>query len=171
VNGNFVVDKFKNFNNCTLILAPKIPQEAMANATFSGNKLLKVTGYGPKIFSEIGKHLNYSIEYNPFFLNNYTFFYDEMKQDMMISVGSNRNRAHYSRERGITTFPFTSNDFNFYASRFKPYTEFEKIFLPFENEIWWWAIGSVAGYMLLNLVTNIALRKFRKNLVPMLDLM
>jgi predicted membrane channel-forming protein YqfA (hemolysin III family) len=64
----------------------------------------------------------------------------------------------------ITTTPVSHIDIIVLVSRFKPYTSFEKILMPFDEEVWVWLISTLMFLGVFGIVVKLMLRRFN-NLV------
>lgn len=137
-NGIFSVEKFRNYNGCKLVFALDSTRPPL-NLAIIHDKKLRVVGYIPKIIEEISKNLNYSVQYNPCHRNG-SFFYPSMPLDVLASAQIIRIMHAFGKEI-ISTHPIAENSLIIITSRFPFYTHFEKVFMPFENEVWNWLIG------------------------------
>jgi hypothetical protein len=144
-NDTFFIDKSSNFNGCQFVVKVFHPSLPAVNVTFDANGTLPtVTGYGPKLIEEISRSLNFSFIYNPHTMvkdseGNYIGnIYRNLNCDFDIIPSSMRRISAVKARNFITTHFFTTVDEIILISRYAPYSMFEKIFMPFEGEVWIW---------------------------------
>lgn len=129
----FSVEKFKNYNGC-LLYAGSDFNTPPASILFSKAGKLSLTGYLPQIFKDMSKYLNYTAQTYPtvfgIVVPNVT-----LKPDLHLVINSMR-ALHLEKLEFVTTFPFYELDNIMLTSRFLPYSIYEKIFMPFETEVW-----------------------------------
>lgn len=142
----FFVEKFDTFNGCKLTVSAPYPQTNILQIDFNeqGN-LTNVRGYGHVFNHEISKSLNYSYVYLPFDLrrNNSLIAFDfaiKAESFRRIQFGNYGLNQRIKYEYPFVTDRYTTIDEIILISRFEPYSQFEKIFIPFEIEIWHWLI-------------------------------
>jgi hypothetical protein len=132
----FFLEKFQTFNGCPLVVRAFYPQARILNATFDAKGVLeRVTGCGA-IFNEIISHkLNYTSIYNPF--KNNTYYNTSLVIDYEI-MGYTIRRLKSRNFRHVTTERYSTVDDIILISKTLPYSQFEKIFMPFDEHIWRW---------------------------------
>ena len=160
----FSTDKFRNLHRCSILVGAKVPQPPEIDVVFDEKrKFSYLIGYAPKIIQEIGKSLNFTVEFNLLFRDTKIQTYKMKKSDMNLYVTSVR-RINARKRPGTTTFPFVVVDYIFRVSRFKPYSFFQKIFLPFEIDVWYWFMAAVSVFFAINFVVYY-LSKFYSKLI------
>jgi hypothetical protein len=104
-----------------------------------------INGYAMEFMNIISKSLNFTYVYNPakFVRDNVIEFNKSLSIDLKVEVGSYRNNFMKHKAPARVTEGYTTVDEIIIISQFAPYSSFEKIFLPFEIELWWWLIGSL----------------------------
>jgi hypothetical protein len=142
-NEVFHIDKFNNFNGCELVVGVRHPQfnEIRADVDENGS-FIRYKGYGPLFNFEISKNLNYKYVYN---------FFNALKRNISTDFdfqifGTSWRAINLEKNHSFSTSQFTTIDDIILISRFKPHTPFEKIFLPFEVEVWYWLIGTLTVF-------------------------
>lgn len=140
-SGKFKVEKFSNYNGCQLVVRAQGNRGSSSKAVIENKKLVKMTGYGPKIIETISKSLNFTIKYDVF-PKEKSLGNKKLTPDFSTAITSLRQRSQ-TKNGGVVTFPFTQVDLIFLVSRFAPYTSFQKNFLPFEVEVWHWLIATL----------------------------
>jgi hypothetical protein len=174
----FSLEKFTDMNQCEIIIDAIFPQNlALQYKEFRSNRSTHiVTGYVTKFNDIISKKLNFTFIYDPIFLIQYfnesviSFKYHKadttVPSDLRYQVSSFRKVSlEGSNGTAFTvTKGYTKVDEIILISRFKPYTILEKVFLPFEADVWYWLLGVVLSLSLISLVVlkfaPKAMRKF-----------
>lgn len=138
-NRELFLDKFNNFNGCELKVRLDYPSEPILNVKYDNYSVTKYTlnGYGITMIKEIAKNLNYSLYFNPYDRITKVTHNKSVNIDYFIHLIPIRlvylNWA-------VHIVPFTTTDVIILISRSEPYSPFEKLFLPFEVEVWTWMI-------------------------------
>lgn len=180
----YFVEKFDNFNGCELSVRAPYPQTNVLQIEFNNQgNLTNIRGYGPVFNHEISKSLNYSYVYKPFDLKrkeNITKCDFEIKAESFRRINLRTPLDTFIEKfvHPFVTDRFTTIDEIIIISRFETFSQFEKIFLPFEIEIWHWliAVMSIASFVICILKTFASekVKKFVFGTVvqsPMLNLM
>jgi hypothetical protein len=149
------VEKFRNFNGCKLV---GVTHSNNPPKSMLVKHLMRAVGYGPYIFQEVRKNLNYSYGFA---------FYDEKEKKVKsvpyVSVLIDSIRRKFSRKLpGRTTFAFTEDDVIIIVSQFQPYTPLEKVFMPFEPEVWYGLIATFIFISSVIVVTRFLSKKWFK---------
>lgn len=159
----FKMEKFKNINQCQLGIDTIYPQNLALSIDFNEKEPPNFRGYAIKLNDIISEKLNYTFKFNPTkkVLNSdskYLHFdyhkYNNSYPDLSLEVSSFRKLQHenlYGTAFTITNH-FTAVDEIVLISRSKPYSMLEKVFLPFEVEVWIWLIGSLAVFIIITTV-------------------
>jgi hypothetical protein len=173
----FSLEKFIDMNQCEIVVDAISPQNLALQFTFRGDRSTHiVTGYVTKFNDIISKKLNFTFMYNPTYIVQYfnesviSFKYGRanitLPSDLRYQTSSFRKVSlEGSNGTAFTvTKGYTKVDEIILISRFKPYTILEKVFLPFEPEVWYWLLGSMLLISLISLVVlkfaSKAVRKF-----------
>lgn len=132
IKNEFFLEKFTNFNGCELVIRVLYPQTMIINATLDKNGVLKDVWGCAKVFNDhISQKLNYSFVFNLFKKNIY--YNKSMKIDFEI-LGASMRRLKVRNFRHVVTERYTTVDDVIIIARPFPYTQFEKIFLPFDSD-------------------------------------
>lgn len=137
----FFLDKYKNFNGCELVIGVPNHAPTCGYGFNREGKLINVWGYGIQIIEQIGNKLNFTIHYNPVLvvagapnkIRN-----ESLNIDYFILTAQQRQMFYHQSFQFV--HPHTTSEDLIVISRNKPYTQFEKLFLPFEIEVWVWLI-------------------------------
>jgi hypothetical protein len=156
-HGNFTVEKFKDFEQCEIVFGAIMEQKLALEVMFNNTKTTQgvpvdYQGYATKLNAAIAQKLNFKIFYNPVFLvraaideeHIYTLdklWYLDAYPVVRCEMTSLRKLSYQGKGDAVATF--NKIDHVILISRFSAYTILEKVFLPFEPEVWWWLIGSL----------------------------
>lgn len=147
----FFRDTYSNFNGCELIAAAKYNNLYVTDFDFDENgEVIEGHGYAIRFHEEISKYLNYTIHYNPIHkktLHNVSMGYH-------FFIGVIRNHFRMKDEIFFFTRPFKTTEQVFIVSQTEAYTQLEKLFLPFELDVWLWLIGTLAIGVIAIFVIN-----------------
>jgi hypothetical protein len=152
--------KFINFNGCEIVGLAYYPDEPFMNVTFhKSGKIKEINGYGATINKVISEALNYKLIFNPCDKN--TEEYDKtMNLDFVIRAGSirshNQNDLHMKL---MSTQYFMSKNQIALIPKSPHYSSLEKLFMPFEIEVWIWLLVTYIVAVLTILVLNFASKK------------
>jgi hypothetical protein len=169
----FEIDKFENLNQCEIQINLMYPQNLAMQVNFESGKVTKIQGYTTKFNDIVSHKLNFSFSYNPvrvILTGNKTkgeveYVSKELKHAYLsYDMNSLRKQSRYSNRNFNTgTKPFSKVDEIILISRFKPYTIVEKIFLPFQADVWRWLIGTLLVIALVVLaILTIATKTVQK---------
>lgn len=138
-NRNYFPKKFKTFNGCELVIKVPYPKFPITGVDFDGQgKVIKTWGFGVFIFEEIGKSLNFTIYYNPHYLSKDKYENQSIEHDFSIQMYSFRYFDENSLYEADLSRSIMTNEELVLISRSEPYTQFEKLFLPFDVDTWLW---------------------------------
>jgi hypothetical protein len=150
----FFMNKFDNLNQCKLEINVIYPQNLAMQVKRNGkHKPAKYDGYTTKFDKIISQKLNFTSVFNPVrmvfketshhgLLRCYK--HNEKHCYLQYEVNSLRRLSRFEDRPFYTvTNAFSKADEIILISRFKPYTTVEKVFLPFQPEVWKWLIGSL----------------------------
>jgi hypothetical protein len=168
MNSNFFPTKFNNFNGCELTVAFSHPQTLIFDVTNPTPGKYHISGYGITFIDQIAKSLNFKCKYFPALRSGFSYGKHSSRKklwDVFIFANSLRkvqslkqtsyNLIEYGFSTpGFATHSFTTVDYIVVISQPSPYTPFEKIFLPFEVEVWY----SLIFTLLFAVVVIIALK-------------
>lgn len=172
---NFFIEKFKNFNQCWIFVEIDFQNIPYAEVLFDRN--LKVTDVrGPMIDIHliISKIMNFYVFYNFRDMENKKLVDPNIIADHRLSIEPVRKPM--SNATALIQ-PIIAMDYFIIASRSQLYSAFEKVFLPFEHEVWVWlavTLGIGTATILLLKGTNKHVQKFVFGLkvkTPMLNFM
>jgi hypothetical protein len=151
----FSMEKFHDFEGCELqVLTPLLKNVELLHKFDENGTLVGTKGPIHAMHQIISKRLNYTYNYNPYFLEESAAYNESLKSDFAL-FSTSYHKLRTINLNGKLTWPHTSVDTVVLFSRFKPYTQYEKIFLPFDTEVWYCLIG-----MLLFFASVIILLKF-----------
>jgi hypothetical protein len=134
--GKFV-EKFQTFNGCRMKIKIPVPQPKVLDYDYASNSY---HGYGVVFNEVISMSLNYTFIFVRYSQSDSKI--DEIPEDFEISADSMRKVIITRNTTICTTRSYTVVDEIFLISRPHAYTQFEKVFLPFEHEVWWWLIAT-----------------------------
>ena len=174
-NDNFFVPKFTNFNRCMVIIRVLHPQPLIVNATFHENGVLdRVYGCAAVINEIVSQYLNYSFTFNTF--KNNTYYNISLKPDIEI-LGYSMRRLKAKNFRHVTTERYTTVDDIIILSKTLPYSQFEKIFIPFDDIVWFCLISTMSAALFIILFLKLTPRTVQnfvfgnKVTTPLLNMM
>jgi hypothetical protein len=151
-----MVDKFGNLNQCKIDINVMYPQNLALQVDFDADKKPSYRGYLTKFNDIISEKLNFTFVIKPFpwHLPNDSLLEYAMRNiddnGMDLLVDSYRKVSKMDPGLMYTvTKGFTKIDEIILVSRFKPYSMVEKVFLPFEAEVWWCLIGFLGGLVVI----------------------
>jgi hypothetical protein len=165
-NQKFWIEKFDNLNQCELVIDAIHPQNLALQIDFNNENTTTYRGYVTKLNDIISKKLNFSFVFNPTkkiddYLNLeqlviYEKFNKSLKySDLQYEISSFRkSKIEGSFALLSTTWSsrITTVDEVILVARFKPYTALEKVFLPFQDEVWYWLIGTLGFIVSISVV-------------------
>lgn len=135
----FFHEKFNNFNGCELIIMFPYPYFPIFGAKFNKNGVMtSAYGYGTKMLQSISQSSNYKLIWNPFNIHTRTIYNRTLGADCVLFIQALRyiqiqNNKHF-------TSRISTMDSLLLISRYPPYTQLEKLILPFDTETWTWLI-------------------------------
>jgi hypothetical protein len=132
------LDKFKTFNGCPLKIKMPVPQPKVLEYDYTKKRY---TGYAAVFNEIISKSLNYTSDF--IYYNQDQNKTDAKLEDFELHADSMR-KIKARKSPLYTTRSYTVVDEIFLISRPHPYTQFEKVFMPFEDEVWWWLIATLS---------------------------
>jgi hypothetical protein len=164
-NREFFPNKFNTFNGCELIAIVQYPPDTDGHLITgididdTRGEVAKISGYGITFNNLIGEELNYTTRYNP--QNEIAEKFDDQLPSnqfhMLVSpIRLRKNDESHSQ-------PFTTIDSFILISKSEPYTQMEKVFLPFEFTRWRRLIVTSAVAVITILIVKFVLRKMQKN--------
>lgn len=176
----FSLRKFDNLNGCALLVNSVVVGAEVAHQFDHNQRRVKPCGKGIDLNDIISESLNFKSLYNLAFINQFTLkpMWDDasIKADFKISVHLTR-RITALGIQGVVTQPFTMDREIILIPPDELYTQFEKLFLPFEEEVWFWLIVTMTTAVITIIVVGYAPAKVRKFVfgsnvnTPMLNLM
>jgi hypothetical protein len=137
----FSIEKYNNYNGCDIKIKANNNQ---VQIFYFLNNYTGEIGYGVDINKAIGVKMNFTFTYIPLFHNVYnlsTFNHAGADIDFM-SFSFWQIRSIFG-PKFVSTTGFTTVDDIVLISRFPPHSKFEKIFMPFEIEVWHWLIATL----------------------------
>lgn len=155
----FFPEKLQTFNGCEMVVVVMLPAEPIAGVDFDKTgKMIKAWGYGIEMNEEIGRNLNYTSVYNPFFIKNESLHNKTMWPDFYIY--SLRLRLIPGMDCAHTHVFTTVEDF-FLITKGKLFTPFEKLFLPFDDDVWMWMIITLAVALTTIFILKLTAKKYQ----------
>lgn len=165
----FFLKKFENFNGCRMDIGAIYPQNLVLTVDFNkSGKPINVKGYGTVFNDVISKYLNYTYFYNPARKLNayiYKLYNKSLKVDFRIEADSFRSIMVDTKSLTYVTDHYTTVDEIILISRFKPYSIFDKIFLPFEDDVWFWLLGTMSILIFASLVISLSAPETMRNFI------
>lgn len=163
----FFIEKFDNFNGCDLVIGIPFPEQPFFSCDFTENEteelmLIKCWGSGVKLIEYFGESLNFTFKFNPM---TKTPTGNQVYDSSLITdvfVQAQRLRLQSYNSSLVATHPFTTCEVFIVVSREVTYTQFEKLFLPFEIEVWNWLIASTLIGVLTILIVKFAPRNVQR---------
>lgn len=166
IKREFFREKLKNFNGCEVHATVYYPTQPSAEVEFDGEgKMTGVWGYAVDVSKQIQKNLNFSLVFNGRSLFTRKYYNESMEEDYFIQRASLRKLHSLGKvfmDRYFVTQTFITVDDIILVSRSEPYTQFEKMFLPFEIEVWIWLIISLCIAVVVILVVKLTPLKIRE---------
>jgi hypothetical protein len=153
--GKFV-EKFKTFNGCPLKIKMPVPQPKFLGYDYSTKRY---TGYAVVFNEIISKSLNYTSDF--IYYNQDQNKTDAKLEDFELHADSMR-KIKARNSSLYTTSRYTTVDEIFLIARPHPYTQFEKVFLPFEDEVWWWLIATLSVALVVITLVKILSKQFKE---------
>jgi hypothetical protein len=170
-------ESISNFRGCTLYIGSSfgnfyhdIIVKKQADNT---NEVVRSTVF---LFVEaISSHLNFSFVFKPTYAE--TVSYNKTIEFDVVFNTDSLERMKYQNLRAVTTVPFLTDSEIILISRNPPFSTFDKIFLPFEIEVWCWLVATLAFFTIAItalLFANQKIQKFvfgRRVNTPLMNLM
>lgn len=153
-NRQIFIDKYFDFDGCELVAAVDFRNEPSVDVKFDNSrKLKKMSGYGVTMHKEISKLLNYSLIINLYNSQTGTFYYKMDSYDFIIRSDSIRaqNTDDLMMKMMFTQSFMTLNQIIVIPTS-QRYSQFEKLFLPFELDVWMWLSVTYATAVITILV-------------------
>lgn len=171
----FFLEKYKNYNGCELVIMFAYPSHPAFDVRLDDmENVVEIVGYGTVFLREIGKHLNYTIQYNFFNQFTGTYYNASIKHDFMTFVHTLKSLTQSNIQ---VTWTFTTSEDIILISKSDAYTQFEKLFLPFDDGTWLWLIITLSMALLTILLVKLTSTKVQnfvfgtKVKTPILNLM
>lgn len=153
---DYFIEKFKNFNQCWLLVELDFQNIPYAEVIFNNNlQVIDVRGPMIHIHWLISRVMNFSIFYNFRDVETKKVIDSNILTDYRLNIEPVRKP-----ESNATALiqPIITREFFIVASRSPAYSNFEKVFLPFELEVWVCLIFTmtvgVVAILLLKLTTK-----------------
>jgi hypothetical protein len=170
-NKEFFIQKHKNFNGCKICVPVPVPQTLFKFSLDENKKVNSIWGFSHSVLEALRTNQNFSYEYKIFHRSGLKGMISEttchpdfwINYTSIRTLGSERVFDESLRNQmtwDAITDGFTTMDEIILISRSPPYTQFEKIILPFEKEVWQWLIGT----MVIAAVLIIVLKFMTKNI-------
>jgi hypothetical protein len=172
----FTQKKYENFNGCELSVS-MLYKESTSSLSLQGitdenGLLVTMTGYILKVHEIISSSLNYSfrlwieVQNKSTSLDTFDYQLKNAFRDVRLEISSYRRNLQLQRVSSLSTSDrYTTVDEIILVSRFEPYSMFEKIFLPFEIEVWLWLIGTVVAFLLVSTIASFLTPRFVKRFI------
>jgi hypothetical protein len=148
---DYFIEKFKNYNGCQLVVVIPFQRAPYTEVSFDqyGN-INGIRGAAVDIHWAISKKLNYTLGYNFFNIESKSLLYPGFV-DFELTIQPMRQLA--STESALIQ-PIISVDSVIIASRSPTYSNFERVFMPFEHEVWICLTVTIA----VSVITIVALK-------------
>lgn len=160
-NSEFFLKRFENLNGCELVVSVPYPMPPITGVDFdSDGKFVTSWGYGVRFWEEISKQLNFKMHQNPYNVHTGRHYNEALAENDVSSLTiATRPIRHISFTPGVqSSQPFTTGEDLILISRNVPYTQLEKLFLPFDEDVWVWLIvtlsAAVATIFILRFATK-----------------
>lgn len=176
----YFVEKFNDFNGCELISCAYQMGVSEDIRLDGSQKIEKLYGRGVDLNDIIGGSLNYSIFYNQHLHDNrlkMRMQNESIENDYPLMAYSTRMILGILSEGGVVTQPFTMSKELIVIPPDELYSQFEKLFLPFDEEVWFWLFVTMSIAVITIVVIGFAPEKVRKFVfgtsveTPMLNLL
>lgn len=149
---DFFITHFDDCQECKLTIAFVYPQPFVFEINIEENN--KIEGYGKIFIEEIASKINLRIKYYPIQVTS-SFRVIQSDYDILTYASSMRQvealarngklyNAFATESHGFCLHQFSSIDIVVLVSEPELYTQFEKIVLPFEIEVWIWLLVSLS---------------------------
>jgi hypothetical protein len=171
----FAIEKYKSFDGCQMKIAKLTTNSSSLSMVHHMNASgfhVKVTGYMLELNRIIAKSLNYtsmmtlSVKNDSTSLNSHEDQMKNVHRDFRFEISSNRRNQQLQRVTTLTmTDRYTTVDEIVLVSRFKPYSMFDKMFMPFEDEVWFWLVATLVAFLLVSAVVSNFTPKFIRSFV------
>jgi hypothetical protein len=144
----FFREDIKDFQGCEVVFAFKVPNSLIFEVKPNG----ELDGYGKIFIEEIAKSLNISskllsIPHEKYFSEPFDVFVSTSSMRQLFTMKRFQNSIDFyaTASDAFVTHPFTVIDSVLLIPQPSPYSQFEKVFLPFEKEVWVWLLVTLAG--------------------------
>lgn len=165
---DFFPEKFNNFNGCELVVLAGYPHELAIQIDTrwkgTGGNLSDgfVWGWAIDFSAELAHYQNFTIHYTTLSFATRQWSNESLKWDYIVFTSSLREIFYKKRHELHITTPFTTADRLILISRFKPYTQFEKLILPFDEEVWHWLIVALITAMVTIFVVKLTAKEVQR---------
>lgn len=131
---NFTISKFRNFYGCQVVFGvfpdnPAFSYDQMDNGT------IYYWGYNYQMIKGLTNILNYTFRLNPFLEDEGIFYFDNLTVDYLVRIAPIhvfvKNHHGY-----FLTQPYVFLNNLIAVPPGEPYTEYEKLLLPFDYDTW-----------------------------------
>lgn len=112
-----------------------VPDYPLAIITFDSKREFVISGYGVDMFREMAKKFNIKLYLNPFDTKSREVYNKNITTNGHI-LSRNLRINLLLRIRVFFTQPYKMEETCFLISRNKPYTQYDKMLLPFDTETW-----------------------------------
>lgn len=143
----FFPKKYKAFNGCVISILIIYPAQPAANVRFGTDNLSRrrmvASGYAVDFIKELARFLNFRIQFNAVHIFSKKFFNESSTEDdFKLHRGSWRDLYAMGWTRYFVTHHFSEEHTLILLSEPKPYSQFEKLILPFDDEVWSYLIAT-----------------------------
>jgi len=145
-------EKFLEYHNCELVMALPIPKVDYSLYNTGGyalligvNKNFTIHGITPVIFEIAGKFYNFTVDYQPVFMNDNWIKSESFTQVTLVHINNRMKQPHVHFEvmplvpkiLDIATSNVVANlDVSLFVTPAEKYTPYEKFLLPFDMMTW-----------------------------------
>lgn len=155
---NFFIEKFTNFHGCQLVFGVEYKVlfavcEEDADTFLEDGNGTACGGIYIEIIDALKVALNYEFKLNLYLPEEDAFNYNDQQVDSLITFGE-YNDYHTKRDKIFITKPFIFEDQYLAVQPGEPYTVYEKLLLPFDEQTWTWICLTFAAAFSIIYVAN-----------------
>lgn len=176
-NEDFFIDKFNNFNGCTLVAFAMYPRIGLKSDPNNNNGADVNRDFAIKFNEIVADKLNISVFYQSYNWNEKIYSNKTLIQDYQLGCISLRKLQTAGVRTVWVTESFTTTDDIIVISKFKPYNQLQKLILPFDREVWHWLAATFLITTSVIVATRFTSKKIRDFIVgrtvasPMLNVL
>lgn len=149
----FSIEKFKNLNGCQIGVGVLFSNRPVSYYELdkAANKYI-FKGYGIDFLRDFASYFNFTFKCN-YYDDDGKSLNNEINVEQILIFSWSIRAVHTLYSKRLLSPTFTTSDDIFVVSRNLPYTQYEKMFLPFELEVWicllvTFSIGTIVIFVL-----------------------